>query len=901
MDLVRQLFGPDDFMPQGHCYLWNPGLVWLHVISDTLIALSYFTIPFILLWFMRKRRDLPFSWMFGLFGVFIVACGATHVMEVWNLWQAQYWLAGVLKAVTAVDSVATAILLVWLIPKAVELPNLDQWIQANAALEKEIHERRELEIDLRITEGRFREQAELLDLTSDAILVRNLDDKITYWNRSAERLYGWSAEEARGTTTHDLLQTEFPKELAEIQAEVLAKGYWQGELRHRCRNGSVAVVSSRWVLRRDLRGNASAVLESNRDITQNKRDEQKFRDLLETAPDAIVIVNKSGRIQLVNAQTEKLFGYSRAELIGAPIEVLVPERFHGQHSSHREAYTQAPRPRSMGAELDLYGRRKDGTEFPVEISLSPLETAEGTLISSAIRDVTKRKRAESMFRGLLESAPASIVIVNQAGNIVLTNAQTEKLFGYPRQELLGQPIEILVPEPFRGKHPGHRGGFFHAPRPRAMGAGLDLRGRRKDGTEFPVKISLSPLETPEGTLVSSAIRDVTERKQLEEKSREHQARFRLLIDAVKDYAIISFDPDGLVTSWNSGAERLKGYSAEEIMGQHVSRLSLKDDIERGTLDDELQRAAAAGHVEDQGWRLRKDGSKFWAEIATTALRNSAGELIGFVKIDKDITARRDAAEQIQELNSQMRQRVDELGTANHELESFSYSVSHDLRAPLRHVDGFARILKEEYSPSMPADAIRYLDRILDAATHMGQLIDDLLNLARIGRQELKRNRVQTSSVAKQAIAELPAEAKERKIEWRIEPLPELNCDAGLLKIVFINLLSNAVKFTRQQPIAVIEVGSRSSDGGATIFVRDNGVAFDQQYADKLFGVFQRLHRQEDFERTGIGLATVQRIIRRHGGDIRAESQVNGGTTFLFTLGPLSRLSEDTRTREIKHG
>src|SRR5271170_6574788 len=240
MDFLRQLFGAGEFMPHGYCYLWNPGLVWLHVISDSLIAISYFTIPFTLLWFVRKRRDLPFSWMFGLFGAFIVACGATNVMEVWNLWHAQYWLAGGLKAVTAAASVATAILLARLVPKALKLPNITQWAQANAALEKEVHERRELEIDLRISESRFREQAELLDLTSDAIIVRNLKNEITYWNHGAERLYGWREEEARGQTMHDLLQTEFPKALAEIEAETMAKGYWEGELIHHCRTRSPA-------------------------------------------------------------------------------------------------------------------------------------------------------------------------------------------------------------------------------------------------------------------------------------------------------------------------------------------------------------------------------------------------------------------------------------------------------------------------------------------------------------------------------------------------------------------------------------------------------------------------------------------------------------------------------------
>ena len=365
----------------------------------------------------------------------------------------------------------------------------------------------------------------------DAIVVLDPAGIVLHWNAAAETIFGYAVSEVVGKPLAELIVgPDQREEFIGVLRQAEADGLCIDESVRRRKDGARLNVSGSTKAVRGPGGQLECFIITKKDVTSLKvvRDtklvEAKYRDLLEYTPDAILIVNVTGRMVLANAQMQEVFGYTRQDLIGMPVEMLLPQRYRHHHLGHRGSFFEQPRTRSMGAGLELFGQRRSGEEFPVEISLSPLETEEGIMVMCAVRDIADRQearqRADRKFRDLLESAPDAMVIVNESGKIVLVNSQTVTLFGWKHEELLGQPVETLVPRRYRGAHPGHRSNFFAQPKLRQMGAGLQLYGLRKDNSEFPVEISLSPIQTEDGMLIASAIRDASERKRSEQLLQE---------------------------------------------------------------------------------------------------------------------------------------------------------------------------------------------------------------------------------------------------------------------------------------------------------------------------------------------------------------------------------------------
>ncbi len=636
---------------------------------------------------------------------------------------------------------------------------------------------------------------------------------------------------------------------------------------------------------------------AERQAAEAERD--RLIAILEATPDLVGMADPNGRILYLNAAGRRLTGLEQSSLRGHLIKDIHPA--WAMDVIREQGIPAAIRDGVWSGETALLDA--SGAEIPVSQVIIAHHDDQGQLqyLSTVMRDIRRSKAVEAALRAS-EAQLAQAQAIAHLGSWDLDLASGQATWSDEEYRLLGYvPGEVSASaEAFMAHvHPDDRAAVWaemQASMQREDGTyRIEHRVRCPNGEERIVleqgRVTFDTEHRPLHMIGTTL--DVTDLRRVERELAAHRDRLEELvaartrqvreqaaiIDQIHD-AVVSTDLDGLITSWNQGAERLYGYPAHEVLGRSVGLLYEDSDFLWRDVILPLQRQGA---LELEVQLKRKDGSPVDVLLSLSLLRNEQGEPQGMIGYSLDIGARK----QTERL---LKQRSEELAAANRELEAFAYSVSHDLRAPLRAIDGFSQALLEDYGERLDGPGLDYLRRVRAASQRMAALIDDLLQLSRLTRAPLQPRVLDISSMARDILAELQEQQSGRHVQVEIQPGLQVWGDPGLLRTALQNLLDNAWKYTSKTANARIEVGCEEADAGKVFYVRDNGAGFDMRYADKLFGPFQRLHHPSEYEGTGIGLATVQRIIHRHGGHIWAKSSPGQGATFYFSLPPASILS-----------
>jgi PAS domain S-box-containing protein len=715
---------------------------------------------------------------------------------------------------------------------------------------------------------------------------------------------------------------------------------WSFECRIVWQNGDIRWI---WVCGsqyRDLSNDASRMFGIVEDITKRKQaeeelreSEERFHTMLNGIPQLAWMAEADGHIFWYNQRWYEYTGTSSEQVQGWGWQSVHDPEFLPKVLERWKSSIAA------GAAFDMETplRAADGSFGMFLTRIVPLKDANGCVLRwfGTNTDISERARAAQrlaelarekshraeelarslealeaqtvMFQLVLDSMGEGLIAADREGHFLIFNDAAHDLMGRGPEDLpteqWTQHYKVFLPD---GITPYPPDGL---PLVRALrGESVQVELIVQSSEARSMEITARPLRDARGNLCGgvAVLRDVTERKrsegelarQAEELSRSRQAleTQTLMLQSVLDSMVeglVAADEQGKFILWNPAAGRIVGLGAANLSpeewGAHYGAY-LPDTITPFPSEQNPLLRAIRGEVSSAEIFFRNPELHcgVWIESNGSPLRDKNGVVRGGVIAFRDITQKKAAELEIRKLNEHLEQRIAErtaqLTAANNELEAFAYSVAHDLRAPLRHIDGFSKLLAEHLGGSLDKDAQHFLESIQDSARNMGSMVDEMLNLSRVTRTELNLQVTGLSSLVEEVLKKLEPEVRDRDIEWKIASLPFVECDPILTKQVFVNLLSNAVKFTRTRPRAIIEVGQKDVDGQSAIYVRDNGVGFSMKYSDKLFGVFQRLHRQEDFEGTGVGLATVQRIVLKHGGRIWAEAELNTGATFYFTLG-----------------
>jgi PAS domain S-box-containing protein len=686
---------------------------------------------------------------------------------------------------------------------------------------------------------------------------------------------GKKVEDVLGTPVYDTISPHIDTVLTGLSVN------FESQIKHR--DGSIHVVDTSYVPDQAENGSIHGFFALVQDITERKQAEQEMRqwaDAFEHCTYGIAIGDPvSNRIVVCNSAFAALQKVRIEDVVGSSILSLYAPADHElvRHNSTRSD--------QIGhARFEASMIRRDSSVLPVQVDLVSVRGDEGDLLYqvATVQDISERKRAEDRVNfqaNILQHINDAVIISDKDFVISGWNSAAEEMYGWQAEEVLNKKgEEILKTE------------FFNKTRTQAIQElkdtgefSAEVSQLRKDGTVIIVETRSVAIYGKNGEAATfvSVNRDITERKKAE-KELAYQAN----IFAYINDAVVTTDENFMITSWNSAAERIYGWKREEVIGRKAAEI-LQTEFSGPTRQEMTRQLLESGEFSAEVTQVCKDGRKIHMDVRTVAVRNEDGRLSNIISVNRNITERKKSEEQVRQLNERLEQRVIErtaqLHAANKELEAFSYSVSHDLRAPLRAINGYTRILVEDYTAMLDEEGKRICNIITSEAQHMGELIDDLLSFSRLSRKQIMPAKVDMKALASSVYGELTHPSERERIDFRIGKLPAAEGDPSLLHQVWVNLISNAIKFSSKKERAAIEVGTKKSDAENIFFVRDNGAGFDIQYVDKLFGVFQRLHSEDEFEGTGVGLAIVQRIVQRHGGRVWAEGNVDKGATFYFSL------------------
>ncbi len=925
-NFLNNLLFTQNYIPHDHCYLWPRELVWLHLTSDSLIALAYYSIPLSLIYVLFQRKDLPFRNIFWLFGAFILSSGTTHVMEVWTLWHPNYWLSGSLKLITAAISAYTAFVLIPLIPQALVLTTPTQLGMIDQILQTEIAERRE-------SEARYQT---LTEVSPVGIFYTDASGNCLYVNERWCQIAGITSEAAFGT---GWVQAIHPDDSQRVFAEwyraTQEKLPFQSEYRFlRFDHNRIRWVFGQAVAQIDENGEIKGYVGTITDITERKQIEEENRLLnerlerrvvertaqikiynqklqkeigdrqkiattlleltqlqnaiLNSANYTIISTDPDGTIKTFNHAAQKMLGYSLEELvvmgkvtpqiIHDPLEISKRAEVLSQELGVKiepgfEVFVALPR-RGIVDENEWTYIRKNGSRFPVLLSVTALYDSDGYIngFLGIGQDISDRKQAEKELRDLtaaLQNAVEGISRLDIEGRYVNINRAYANKCGYEPAEMIGMEWQITV-------HPDDIDMLILAYQEMlTLGkVEVEARGVQKNGSFFYKQITMVKACDEQGIFNGHHcfMKDITDRKLTETALQESESKYRQIVELAEE-GIWVIDSKACTTYVNYAMARMLGYSESEMFGRLL--FDFLDEEEKQSANDNIDRRKQ-GIAERHEFRLKsKDGKDIWTYMSTSPIMDEKGNLLSCCALVYNITDRKESEQQMLQLTTDLKR-------SNQELEQFAYVASHDLQEPLRAITSYTQLLAQRYQGNLDEKADKYINYVVDGASRMQQLINDLLAYSRLGTMAQEFQVANCNAAVAQSLCNLEIAIAEKKPLITCDEMPTVMADEFQLVQLFQNLIGNALKFCRQD-VPIIHIAAIIQDDEWLFSVRDNGIGIDSEYADRIFIIFRRLHSRREYSGTGIGLAMCKRIVERHGGRIWVESKSGEGAIFYFTI------------------